>query len=265
MKLEANIVSSSMRSTRPCSAGCQPERASTICACTARAVSAVHSAGAGIGVPGRMPPREHHVRRDRVERDVGRDLGGRLVRAPGAGPSHPSRASRRSAGSTAITNPLSRTSGSASWIVGRQRRAREDAEAAHAGVDHLDVGQQRAADHRVDAVGADQHVALGAAAVLEQQPHRSRRRARTRRPWRPAGSRHRAARRGSGAACGGGSRCAGARRRSARRSAARSTARWPASRRRRTCAAAACCATPAGRARRGRAAGTPRARCRRRR
>ena len=53
--------------------------------------------------------------------------------------------------------------------LGRQRRAAEDADALDAGVDDLRVREPLLADRRADAVGADQHVAVGGAAVVEAQ------------------------------------------------------------------------------------------------
>ena len=162
------MVSSSIRSTRPRSAGCQPDTASTMLR--------VHLARGLLGPVGRRRDRragadaaaQHHVRLDGVDAHAGRELGRRLLgRAARVHRAH----GERDAGGRVDRDHEAAEQDLRQRVVdlGRQRRAGEDAEAADAGVDHLDVGQQRAPDRGVDAVGADQHVALGGAAVGEQQ------------------------------------------------------------------------------------------------
>ena len=251
-------MSSSIRSTRPRSAGCQPATASTICACTSRAVSARPLAGAGIGVPGRMPPLSIMYGSTGSSAHVGRELGGRLVgRAARVHRAH----RERDAGGRVDRDHEAARAGSraarrgrpAAAACGRRRRGR----ATPVSITSTS-GSSARADRRVDAVGADQHVALGGAAVVEQQRARLRRRARSRRPCRRAGrvAEPRAEDLAQRAAVDRGVRALALVGRAEVRGGRELVG--TASRPRPTCAAAACCATPAGRARRGRRAGTPR-------
>ena len=165
------MLSSSIRSTRPRSAGCQAARPRACRACSSRGVSAVHSSGGGIGVPGRMPPLSIMY-----GATGSRATSGASSAAASSGGRRGSMAPMRE---RARPSPVDRDHEAAEQDLGqrvvdlgRQRRAGEDAEPADPGVDDLDVRAgacARIAESTPSAPTSTSPSALRA--VVEQQPH----------------------------------------------------------------------------------------------